>query len=64
MTKFMGNMHISQKKAAQRGGPGGGYGCNAASSYAAAHGDPLWRRHNNVADELLPSLSEIQKSNP
>lgn len=63
MTNFMDAMHISGKKAAQRGGPGG-YGCNAPFSQSAiGHGDPLWRRTGHVGAEM-PSLQELQKQYP
>lgn len=63
MTNYMDAMHISSKKGAQRGGPGG-YGCNAPTSQAAiGHGDPLWRRTGHVGSEM-PSLDELQKQYP
>ena len=62
ISNYMDAMHISQRKNAQRGGPGG-YGCNAETSYALAHGDPLWRRTGHVGQEM-PTLDELRKQYP
>ena len=59
ISNYMDAMHISQRKNAQRGGPGG-YGCNTGgTSYALAHGDPLWRRTGHVGQEM-PSFDEMR----
>jgi len=63
MTNYMNTNHISQKKAGQRSGPGG-YGCNAPTTYAAGHGDPVWRRTTDVGREVPSSLAEMQKTYP